>query len=109
MVGKVIARIFRFDPSTNEKPRYQEYRLMVEDRISVLALLNRIQQEIDPTLTFRKFCCGLQMCGSCLMKINGKNRFACLTLVNPGETVVVEPVSFPEGHIKDLVVFMTEK
>lgn len=105
----ITARIFRYDPDQDVQPHYQEYQVHAEEEISVLVLLNRIQREKDPTLSFRSFCCGLQMCGSCLMKIDRNKRFACLTLVKPGETVTLEPISYPDGHIKDLVTQMTQK
>ncbi len=96
--------VFRYDPVLGGEPRYDEYRVRALEETSVLVLLNRIQQEIDPTLSFRSYCCGLQVCQSCLMKINRKKRLACIALVKPGEKVTVEPATFPEGHIKDLVV-----
>lgn len=109
MAEVITARIFRYDPDRDREPRYQEYQVDVAEEISVLTLLNRIQIEIDPTLSFRSFCCGLQMCGSCLMRIDRKRRFACLTLVKPGETVTVEPLTYPDSHIKDLVSQMSQK
>ena len=104
MNQEITALVFRFDPDQDREPRFDEYHVRAEEEISVLVLLNRIQQEIDHTLSLRIYCCGLQMCGSCLMKINQKKRFACITLVRPGERVSIEPASYPEGHIKDLVV-----
>jgi succinate dehydrogenase/fumarate reductase-like Fe-S protein len=104
----VTAKVFRFDPDHDREPRYQEYAVPVEEEISVLVLLNRIQQEIDPTLSFRSYCCGLQMCRSCLMRIDGKRRFACITLVKPGAVLTLDPLTFPDGHIKDLVVGMKD-
>lgn len=101
--------VFRYDPDLDTEPRYQEYRVRVEEETSVLVLLNRIQTELDETLSFRSFCCGLQSCRSCLMRINRKRRFACITLVKPGERVTVDPLTFPEGHIKDLVVRTSDK
>jgi succinate dehydrogenase/fumarate reductase-like Fe-S protein len=103
MGDTLTARVFRFDPDSDREPRYQEYLVPVDEEISILVLLNRIQQSIDPTLSFRSFCCGLQMCGSCLMLVDGKRRFACITLVKPGASITVDPLTFPEGHIKDLV------
>jgi succinate dehydrogenase/fumarate reductase-like Fe-S protein len=108
MNQQIIAMVLRYDPERDKKPYYDEYRLKAEEEISVLILLNRIHNEIDPTLSFRSFCCGLQMCGSCLMRINDKKRFACLTLVKPGEKVTIEPASYPDGHIKDLVSKLTQ-
>jgi succinate dehydrogenase / fumarate reductase, iron-sulfur subunit len=108
MTDTVTAVVFRYDPDLDEQPRYQEYHVRVEEETSVLVLLNRIQRELDETLSFRSFCCGLQLCRSCLMRINGKRRFACITLVKPGEKVTVDPLTFPEAHIKDLVVEMSD-
>jgi succinate dehydrogenase/fumarate reductase-like Fe-S protein len=104
MGDTITAKVFRFDPDYDKEPRYTEYTVPADEEVSVLVLLNRIQQEIDPTLSFRSFCCGLQMCGSCLMRVDGKRRFACITLVKPGARITVDPLTFPAGHIKDLVV-----
>ncbi len=105
----ITAVIFRFNPEKDREPRYQEYRVTGEEEMSALALLDRIQKEIDGTLGFRSYCCGLQMCGSCLMRIDGKKKFACLTLVKPGDRVTLEPLTYPEGHIRDLVVRRPEQ
>jgi succinate dehydrogenase / fumarate reductase iron-sulfur subunit len=104
MADAVTLRIFRYDPDRDREPWYQEYRVPVEDDTSVLVLLNRIQVEMDETLSFRSYCCGLQMCGSCVMKMDGKKRYACLTLLKPGQKVTLEPASFPSAHVKDLVI-----
>jgi succinate dehydrogenase / fumarate reductase iron-sulfur subunit len=94
MAEPITAVVFRYDPDLDTEPRYQEYRVLVEEATSVLVLLNRIQREIDESLSFRSFCCGLQLCRSCLMRINSKRRFACITLVKPGETVTVDRLSW---------------
>ena len=109
MGNTITAKVFRFDPDSDREPRYQEYLVPVDEEISALVLLNRIQRGIDPTLSFRSYCCGLQMCRSCLMRIDGKRRFACITLVKPGAKVTMDPLTFPNGHIKDLVVEISEK
>jgi succinate dehydrogenase / fumarate reductase iron-sulfur subunit len=103
MSNQITAIVFRYNPERDEKPYYDEFHVKAEEEMSALILLNRIHNEIDPTLSFRSFCCGLQMCRSCLMKINHKKTLACLTLVKPGEKVTIEPALYPEGHTKDLV------
>ena len=65
--------------------------------------LDRIHDELDPTLSVRDYCCGLQLCRSCVLKIDHVRRVSCHTLVAPGETVRIEPLEFPERHVKDLV------
>lgn len=104
----IRALVFRHDPDRGGEPRYDEYVVEAAEETSVLVLLDRIQRELDPTLGFRAYCCGLQMCRSCLMKINRKKRLACITLVKPGEVVTIEPASFPERHIRDLVVSLED-
>ena len=44
----------------------------------VLDALVKINDQIDPTLSFRRSC-REGVCGSCAMNIDGKNRLACLT------------------------------
>jgi succinate dehydrogenase/fumarate reductase-like Fe-S protein len=100
----ITAVVFRFDPDKDAQPYYVEYQVESDQELSVLVLLNRIQNEIDQTLSFRSYCCGLQMCQSCLVKVNQKKRLACLTLAKPGERIVIEPTTYPDFHIKDLVV-----
>jgi succinate dehydrogenase/fumarate reductase-like Fe-S protein len=68
MADTITAMVFRYDPDCDSKPRYQEYCVPVEEEISVLVLITRIQQEMDETLSFRSFCCGLQMCRSPLIR-----------------------------------------
>ena len=109
MNGYIIASVFRFDPEKDARPYYDEFSLEADEEMSVLVLLKRIQEEIDETLSFRSYCCGLQMCKSCLMKIDSIRKFACLTLVKPEDKIVIEPLTYPERHIKDLVVKFTDK
>lgn len=104
MSESIRAIIFRYDPDKDKEPHFQNYSVTVNEDITVMILLDRIYREQDNTLSFRYYSCGLQMCRSCLMKINNKKKFACLTRINPGEEVTLEPVSFPEGHVKDLVI-----
>jgi len=108
MKDTITARIFRFNPDEDEKPYYDTFKVKADEEISVLSLLNRIQKELDPTLSFRSFCCGLQMCRACLMKIDRKKKYACITLVAPGAQVTIEPITCPEAHVKDLVVVSVE-
>lgn len=104
MNGYITVNVFRFDPARDKEPYFKEYRVAADEKVSVLILLDRLYKELDQTLSFRNYCCGLQLCKSCLMRINQKRKYACLTQVEPGEEVKLEPLSFPEQHVKDLVV-----
>jgi fumarate reductase iron-sulfur subunit len=47
---------------------------------TVLDIVTWIQQEADPTLTYR-FACRVGMCGSCAMMVNDEPRWTCRTHV----------------------------
>jgi len=91
----------------DERPRFQTYRVKVIPGLTVLAVLNRIRDEIDGTLSFRSSCRSA-VCGSCAMVINGKIDLACRTQVASfgTNTIILEPLPNME-IIKDLVVDMT--
>ncbi|MGD2125601.1 MAG: succinate dehydrogenase iron-sulfur subunit [Desulfobacteraceae bacterium] len=97
-------KIFRFDPETDQQPRYQTYTVQAEPSERLLDCLNRIKWEQDGTLSYR-MSCGHGVCGSDAMKINGRCGLACQKLVRDyaGVDVVLEPLpSF--GVLKDLIV-----
>ena len=74
--------------------------------MTVLDALVEVQRGSDPTLAFR-YACRVGMCGSCGMVINGRERWACRTLLSrlPRGPVTVRPLyNFP--LIRDLVVDM---
>ena len=72
---------------------------------TVLDALFYIQNELEPSLSFR-CSCRVGMCGSCGMVINGKESLACRTSLNPlGAEVTVQPLRHIPV-IKDLVVDM---
>jgi succinate dehydrogenase / fumarate reductase, iron-sulfur subunit len=98
--------ILRSNDPLGERPRFQVYELVVENKISVLEALLRLQDEQDPSLAFRYACRGA-ICGSCAMSINGKLNLACRVQLHmlPVNRIVVEPLPGFE-IIKDLVVNM---
>ena len=69
--------IYRWDPSTGENPRIDTYEVDMDNCPSkVLDLLNKIKNEIDPTIAYRRSCAH-GVCGSCAMNMDGKNGLAC--------------------------------
>lgn len=73
--------IFRFDPNVpGDKPRMQEYKLEESQGMTLFIALNKIREELDPTLKF-DFVCRAAICGSCAMLINGRPGLACKTLI----------------------------
>ena len=76
----VTLRIKRYNPEVDVKPGFREYTVAVEPTDRVLDALNAINWHQDGTLTFRRSCAH-GICGSDAMRINGRNRLACKTLV----------------------------
>lgn len=102
---EVTLRIKRYNPETDEKPNFREYKVTVEKTDRVLDALNKIKWYSDGTLTYRRSCAH-GICGSDAMRINGRNRLACKILMEEvGDRVTIEPlIGF--SVIKDLVVDM---
>lgn len=97
----ITLKVFRFDPEKDKEPWYQEYELEKDEKMSVLSALQHIYRNIDGTLAINGYYCYRKLCTVCMLKINGKNRLSCRTLVE--DNMVLEPVNqYP--HIKDLVV-----
>lgn len=99
-------KIKRFLPDETPSVRWDEFRIRLNRMERIIDGLIKIKETRDGTLTFRKSCAH-GVCGSCAMKINGKNRLACQTLVKDmPEVIEIEPLpALPV--IKDLVVDMT--
>ena len=70
----------RFDPEVDEEPRWVDYDLEMHGTDRVLDALHKIKWEIDGSLAFRRSCAH-GVCGSDAMRINGRNRLACKTLL----------------------------
>jgi succinate dehydrogenase / fumarate reductase, iron-sulfur subunit len=101
-------KILRFDrKNPGDKARFQSYRVKIIPGLTILAVLNRIRDEIDGTLSFRSSCRSA-VCGSCAMVINGRIDLACRTQAASfgTDTIILEPLPNME-IIKDLVVDMT--
>ena len=103
----VTVKILRYNPEVSEEARWESYQVTAEPTDRVLDALHKVKWDLDGTLTFRRSCAH-GVCGSDAMRINGKNRLACKTLikdVNPSEPITVEPIKgLPV--LKDLVVDM---
>lgn len=107
MAEETIIKVFRYDPQRDEKPRYQLYRIPLEKNMSVLRCLEYIRKEVDGGLAFRGIC-KIGICSLCLMRINGKIRLACRSLVNNKRHIKIEPVD-KHRVVRDLVVIEPSK
>ncbi|MDW8066107.1 MAG: succinate dehydrogenase/fumarate reductase iron-sulfur subunit [Aquificaceae bacterium] len=88
------------------KTYYQDFEVPYEEGMTLLSALQRIKEEVDPTLSFRHFC-RAGICGTCTVMVNGFPKLACKEQMLPyalfGETLFVEPIKNFEV-IRDLVV-----
>ncbi|WP_326767340.1 succinate dehydrogenase iron-sulfur subunit [Streptomyces sp. NBC_01591] len=103
----VTLRIRRFNPEVSDEVQWQDFQISIDPKERVLDALHKIKWETDGTLTFRRSCAH-GICGSDAMRINGKNRLACKTLIkdiNPEKPITVEAIK-GLTVLKDLVVDM---
>jgi succinate dehydrogenase iron-sulfur subunit len=101
----MVLKVFRWSPGARE--RVQKYWVKARQGMTVLDALVEVQRGSDPTLAFR-YACRVGMCGSCGMIVNGRERWACRTLLTKlarGPVTVRPLYHFPV--IRDLVVDMT--
>ena len=77
-LATVIIR--RYDPEVDSEPRWQDFDVEVYSTDRVLDVLHKIKWEQDGSLSFRRSCAH-GVCGSDAMRINGRNRLACKTLL----------------------------
>lgn len=110
----ITLRIRRFNPEEHPDPVWVDYLLTIDPKERVLDAINRVKWEQDGSLTYRRSCAH-GVCGSDAMRINGKNRLACKTLVKDVATpegksggfkpITIEPIK-GLTVLKDLVVDM---
>ncbi len=99
--------IYRWDPDTDDNPRWDTYDVDVEKCGSmVLDALLWIKNKIDPTLTLRRSC-REGICGSCSMNIDGTNTLACTKpLDEVSGNIKISPLPHMQV-IKDLIPDLT--
>ena len=105
---EVTLRVERFNPDADSPESYwEEFTVTAHGTDRVLDALHTIKWEQDGSLAFRRSCAH-GVCGSDAMRINGKNRLACKTLLkdlNISKPITVEPIKgLPVA--KDLIVDM---
>jgi len=84
----------------------RQFSVELEDRMTVLDALFRIQREQDSTLSFR-CACRVGMCGTCAISIDGVPRLACKTRMQTLASQRVRIGPLPNLPVlKDLIVSM---
>ncbi len=72
--------VFRFNPKyPASRPHMDTFELEETPYMSLYIALNRIREQLDPSLQF-DFVCRAAACGSCGMLVNGRPALACRTL-----------------------------
>ena len=102
----VPLRVLRSRPG-DAAPRYDQFRVPAGPRTTVLDALVAIRRGQDPSLTVRHSCLH-GSCGTCGLRVNGREVLACVTRLAGLDTpVVVEPLAgLPV--LGDLVVDMED-
>jgi len=97
----------RFNPETDQEAYWENFEVDMYSTDRVLDGLHKIKWEQDGSLSFRRSCAH-GICGSDAMRINGRNRLACKTLIKDldiSKPVYVEAIKGLPLE-KDLIVDM---
>ncbi len=99
--GKIKLRLFRYDPSTGEAPRYDSFVVPRKPAMRVLDVLNHIYDSDENGSFAYRWYCGTKKCGECGVTVNGTAMLACWEAA--ADEMTLEPLAnFP--IIRDLVV-----
>jgi succinate dehydrogenase/fumarate reductase iron-sulfur protein len=100
--GNAKVKIFRFDPTVDKEPRYEDYEVPPEgwSQVKIIDTLRYIYEKFAPGLSFREPC-RQQLCGGCAVMVNKQPVLACDALSE--KEMTIEPV--PKHRVlKDLIV-----
>ncbi|MGO2608226.1 MAG: succinate dehydrogenase iron-sulfur subunit, partial [Brachybacterium tyrofermentans] len=103
----VTLRINRFNPEDEKGSYWEDFTVTMHGTDRVLDAMHEIKWHLDGSLTFRRSCAH-GVCGSDAMRINGRNRLACKTLLKDldvDKPITVEPIKGLPVE-KDLIVDM---
>lgn len=107
MKDTLTVRVRKSDSCAGEEGRFAEYRVPFEEGLNVLRVINYIYEELDPNLGFMQSCFATY-CGTCRVRVNGKDVLACKTLITKREDLVIEPTRL-HPVIRDLSVDFEKK
>jgi succinate dehydrogenase / fumarate reductase iron-sulfur subunit len=105
-MSNITLRIFRHNPTEASPASYQNYSVQTKTGETLLDVLERIREEQDPSLNFRRSC-RHGVCGSCSLLVDSKPLQSCKTSVDSlqlkdGTSLLIEPLD--KDHIlRDLV------
>ncbi len=88
-VGELIAVRIRRSGDAEGRPTYQRFQVPYRKWMRVLDALTWISENEAPDLAYRWFC-GSKMCGTCAVRMNGREVLACWEAVEP--VMTIEPL-----------------
>ena len=103
----ITLKVRRYNPEVSDEAHWDEWQLTMYGTDRVLDALHKVKWEHDGSVSFRRSCAH-GVCGSDAMRINGRNRLACKTLLKDLDTskpILVEPIKGLPVE-KDLIVDM---
>ena len=96
MNAVAVLRIARGRPGETggigNRDRFETFEVPHAPGQSILDGLMWIREHVDSSLAFRFACINANVCKECVMRIDGKNGYACTERLKPGETVL-EPLA----------------
>ena len=85
---KIAVRIRRFD-GAGRQAAYQDFKVPYQKWMRVLDVLNWVAENEATDLAYRWFC-GSKMCGTCAVRMNGREVLACWEAAEP--VMTIEPL-----------------
>lgn len=86
----IRVRIRRFDPASDEAPRYDTFDVPARPWMRVLDVLDYVHETLAEDVAYRWFC-GVKKCGTCAVTVNGSPALACWEPARPEMTI--EPLA----------------
>lgn len=100
MANNISTTIFRYDPDSDEEPKYQTYTIPKTERMLIGDVLQYIHDNLDGSLAYR-WECRTRQCGGCTVLVNRKPGLVCRELAV--DQMVLEPLPYLP-IVRDLVV-----
>ena len=96
----VVVTVRRQNPATDEQPRFERFEVPYSKWMRVLDVLEYINEDLGSGLGYR-WLCGVKKCGTCAVKMNGREVLACWEAAEPD--MLIEPLDHAP-LLRDLVV-----
>ena len=102
-ITRDAARTIRVLVRRSDAGARSAFTVRANDPVTVLDVLREIQRAHDSSLAFR-YSCRVAMCGTCAIRVDGRSRLACRTVVAAGvEELELAPLAgLPV--VRDLIV-----